>query len=121
MTTIIRMILAVIFLYGVYTETGIFTTTILFLLWAFMEARIYSNKQEDFQMEVMKAVVELQPNAYGVSIAEYLEKQNGKRVSTGSIYVALQKLKEDGFVESWSVEGGPESNGLPKLYFKIKV
>lgn len=56
---------------------------------------------------------------YGVQIAERIESATGKRVSTGSLYAALSRLKEKGFVETKDGERRAERGNLPRRYFRL--
>ena len=56
---------------------------------------------------VLVGVRELGPDgqAYGASLAEWLKgRTGGKYQSLGSIYTTLQRLEQQGFVESWYQE-----------------
>jgi PadR family transcriptional regulator PadR len=71
----------------------------------------------NFELMVMLAVIRLGDNAYGVPIAEEIEKRRGKLV--GSVYAALDRLGAKGFVSSELGESTAERGGRAKRYFRI--
>ena len=75
----------------------------------------------EFEEVVLLAVAVLYPQAYSVVIAEELEKQTGKTVSTGAVHAALQRLENKGMVGSQMGEATPERGGRRKRLFKVTV
>jgi DNA-binding PadR family transcriptional regulator len=73
----------------------------------------------NFELMVMLAVIRLGDNAYGVPIAEEIEKRRGKLVRIGSVYAALDRLGAKGFVDSQLGESTAERGGRAKRYFKV--
>jgi DNA-binding PadR family transcriptional regulator len=71
------------------------------------------------EQQVLLAVVALHPNAYGVSIQERINDRTGKQPSIGSIYAALDRLEDKGFVNSRESEPTPERGGRRKFYFTV--
>ena len=61
----------------------------------------------------------LHPNGYGVSIRDHLLRRTGQDVSIGSIYAALGRLEDKGFLKSRQGEATPQRGGRAKLYFTI--
>ena len=53
-----------------------------------------------FELMVMLVLIRLGENAYGVPISEELEKRTGRDVAIGSVYAALERLEDKGFVVS---------------------
>jgi DNA-binding PadR family transcriptional regulator len=70
------------------------------------------------EQHTLQAVIGLHPNAYGVSIQDRIE-QAGCKFSIGSIYAALERLEEKGFVKFREGEPTPERGGRRKLYVII--
>lgn len=68
---------------------------------------------------VMLAVMRKQPDAYGVSIFEELERRLGKAVPMATIYVTLEKLEAKGFVKSRQGEATAERGGRAKMFFAL--
>jgi PadR family transcriptional regulator PadR len=58
-------------------------------------------------------------NAYGVPISEELQKRTGRDVAIGSVYAALERLQDKGFVRSELGEATPERGGRAKKYFRV--
>ena len=73
----------------------------------------------NFELMVLLAVMRLGDEAYGVPIAEEIEKRRGKAVSMGSVYAALDRLGAKGFVESEVGEATAERGGKAKRYFEV--
>src|SRR5215472_13494236 len=73
----------------------------------------------NFELVVMLVLIRLGDNAYGVPICEELEKHTGRDVAVGSVYAALERLEDKGFITSELGEPTPERGGLAKKYFHI--
>jgi PadR family transcriptional regulator PadR len=69
------------------------------------------------EQHAMLAIIALQPNAYGISIQNHISQKAGYEPSVGSIYAALDRLEEKGFVRSKQGEATRERGGRRKLYF----
>lgn len=68
---------------------------------------------------VMLAILRKQPDAYGVSIYEELEKRLTKAVPMATIYATLDALEKKGFVKSKQGEATAERGGRAKMFFEI--
>src|SRR5215467_11978652 len=66
----------------------------------------------NFELMVMLVLIRLGENAYGVPICEELEKRTGRDVAVGSVYAALERLEDKGFIRS-------ERGGRAKKYFHL--
>ncbi len=75
----------------------------------------------EFEELVLLAVAVFTPEAYSVVIAEELEQQTGKVVTTGAVHAALQRLENKGLVSSQMGEATPERGGRRKRIFKVTV
>jgi DNA-binding PadR family transcriptional regulator len=71
------------------------------------------------EQHAMLAIMALQPNAYGISIQDHIQRNAGYEPSVGSIYAALDRLEEKGFVRSKQGEATAERGGRRKLYFSL--
>jgi PadR family transcriptional regulator PadR len=71
------------------------------------------------EQHAMLAIMALQPSAYGISIQDHISRQAGYEPSVGSIYAALDRLEDKGFVKSKQGEMTPERGGRRKLLFSI--
>ena len=67
----------------------------------------------------MLVVMRLGGNAYGVPIALEIEEQTKREVKLGSVYAALERLEEKGFVVSELGEPTRERGGRAKRYFHV--
>ena len=86
--------------------------------------KIYTMRRSDlgeFEEIVLLAVAVLTPEAYSVVIAEELEQQTGKTVSTGAVHAALQRLENKGLVSSQMGEATSERGGRRKRIFTVTV
>jgi PadR family transcriptional regulator, regulatory protein PadR len=73
----------------------------------------------DFELMVLLAVMRLSDQAYGVPIAEEIERQSSRDVALGSIYAALERLEQKGLVSSEFGEPTPQRGGRAKKYFRL--
>jgi len=73
----------------------------------------------NFELMILLAIMQVGDNAYGVPIAQEIEKHRGKPVSIGAIYAALERLESKDFVTSEMGEALPERGGRAKRYFRI--
>lgn len=71
------------------------------------------------EQHLLLAIIGLHPNAYGVSIQDHIKERTGREPSTGSVYAAIDRLEEKGFVKSRQGEPTAERGGKRKLYFTI--
>jgi len=72
-----------------------------------------------FELLVLLALIRLADEAYGVPIAEAIEKSSGRGVSIGSVYITLDRLAEKGLVTSRLGEPTAERGGRAKTYFRV--
>jgi PadR family transcriptional regulator PadR len=73
----------------------------------------------EFEEIVLLTVAVFTPHAYSVVIAEELEQQTRKNVSTGAVHAALQRLENKGLVSSRMGEATPERGGRRKRIFVV--
>ncbi|SRR5260370_12222175 len=71
------------------------------------------------EQHVLLAIVALHPDAYGVSIQDHIQRRAGYEPSIGSIYAAVDRLEEKGFVKSRQGEPTRERGGRRKLHFTV--
>lgn len=72
-----------------------------------------------FDLLVLLAVLRLDDQAYGVSIADAVGEARGRAVSMASVYVALERLEERGLVVSELGEPTAERGGRAKRYVRV--
>jgi PadR family transcriptional regulator, regulatory protein PadR len=75
----------------------------------------------EFEEVVLLSVAVHSPQAYSVVIADELEQQTGKTVTTGAVHAALQRLENKGMVSSQMGEATSERGGRRKRIFKVTV
>lgn len=75
----------------------------------------------EFEEVVLLTVAVLSPEAYSVAVAEELEEQLGRMITTGAVHAALQRLEKKGFLTSKMGEATQERGGRRKRLFSITV
>jgi DNA-binding PadR family transcriptional regulator len=73
----------------------------------------------EFEHMVLAAVIRLGGDGYGASILREIEKQVGRRVPSGSLYVTLDRLEQKGLVASRVGDPEPGRGGRPKRFVRI--
>lgn len=73
----------------------------------------------EFEEFTLLAVRALGDNTYAVPIQQYVEKVTGRPVSVGSIYAALSRLEEKGFVRSTMSEAIAQRGGKSKRLYTV--
>lgn len=73
----------------------------------------------EFEEVVLLAVAVLTPQAYSVAIAEELEEETARTVSTGAVHAALQRLENKGLVNSQMGDATAERGGRRKRLFTV--
>jgi DNA-binding PadR family transcriptional regulator len=71
------------------------------------------------ELTVMLALLRLGEDAYGVPIAQEIERQTGREVALGSVYAALERLEGKGFLSARLGEPTTARGGRAKRYFRI--
>ena len=74
----------------------------------------------EFEQLVLLAIAHLRGEAYGVPIAEEIERRTGRSVARAAVYVTLRRLEEKGFVSSWIGDPTPERGGKGRRYVKLE-
>ena len=75
----------------------------------------------EFEEIVLLTVAVLTPQAYSVAIAEELESQTGRTVTTGAVHAALQRLEKKGFLNSEMGEATAARGGRRKRLFTVTL
>ena len=73
----------------------------------------------DFELMILLAVLRVGDHAYGVPIAKEIEETGGRKVLLAALYVALDRLEQNGFVTSSYGDPTPERGGRAKRYFEV--
>ncbi|OEK04574.1 PadR family transcriptional regulator [Roseivirga misakiensis] len=75
----------------------------------------------EFEELVLLSVAVLTPSAYSVAVAEHLELQTGKTITTGAVHSALQRLEKKGYLESAMGEASKARGGRRKRLFTVTM
>ena len=78
-----------------------------------------SDSLSNFELMVMLALIRLGDEAYGVPICDEIASQSERDVALGSVYAALERLEDRGYVASSVGDPTPERGGRAKRYFKV--
>jgi PadR family transcriptional regulator len=70
---------------------------------------------------VLLALVQLGPDAYGVTVRAEIEKRTGRSLSLGAIYATLVRLEAKGYVSSRTGEPTAERGGRAKRHFRVEA
>ena len=73
----------------------------------------------DLEQLVLLALLRLAPEAYGVAIAEELDRRAGRPVSLGTVYKTLARLERKGYVRGRVGSPTPERGGRAKRYYEL--
>jgi PadR family transcriptional regulator, regulatory protein PadR len=77
---------------------------------------------KDFDYTMLATVARLQPNAYGVPIADALNRSRLRlQVPIGKIYSTLERLEAAGLVTSWEGNATAERGWREKRYWTVTV
>lgn len=74
----------------------------------------------EFEQLILWAVLRLGADAYGVRIAEEIERRTERDVSPGAIYTALGRLEDRGLVSSHAGAGDQKRAGRPRKYYELR-
>lgn len=73
----------------------------------------------DFELMILLATLRAGEDAYGVRIADEIERTGGRSVVMGAVYAALDRLERNGLVSSSVGDPTPERGGRAKRYFRV--
>lgn len=73
----------------------------------------------DFELMILLAALRCGGDAYGVRIAEEIERTGRRRVVLGAVYAALDRLERNGLVASSIGDPTPERGGRAKRFFRV--
>jgi PadR family transcriptional regulator len=73
----------------------------------------------DFELMIMLAILRVRDGAYGVPIAREIEGTAGRMVTLGAVYLALDRLQQNGLVVSELGDATAERGGRAKRFFRI--
>jgi PadR family transcriptional regulator PadR len=70
---------------------------------------------------VLLALVQLGPDAYGMSVRREIESRTGRNLSIGAVYATLDHLEAMGLVSSRVGEPTAARGGRAKRHFRIEA
>jgi len=73
----------------------------------------------DFEFMILLAILRVRDDAYGVTIAREIEETAGRGVTLAAVYLALERLQENGLVTSSLGEATAERGGRAKKFFRV--
>ena len=73
----------------------------------------------EFEHLVLLAVLQAQPEAYGVPIRDEIERRAGRDVSFGAVYSTLRRLESKGLVESERGDPEPVPGGRARKLIRL--
>jgi DNA-binding PadR family transcriptional regulator len=73
----------------------------------------------EFELMILLAALRLEDTAYGLAIAQEIERRTGREVSRGSLYVTFDRLQSKGYVTSKLAGKSGERGGRPKRYVRV--
>lgn len=76
----------------------------------------FLSRSEEF---ILLAILNLQDNAYVVSIREELKKMTGETWAMGALFVTLDRMSRKGYVFSRLSEPTPERGGRRKRLYEL--
>jgi PadR family transcriptional regulator PadR len=73
----------------------------------------------DFELMILLATLRAGEKAYGVRIAEEIERTGRRTVLMGAVYAALDRLERNRLVSSCVGDPTPERGGRAKRFFQV--
>lgn len=75
----------------------------------------------ELEQSILFALLDLEGDeAYGVSVREAIQRRTGRSVSSGAVYTGLDRLRDQGLVDSWVGEPTAERGGRRKRYYRLE-
>lgn len=71
------------------------------------------------QLEILRAIAALQPNAYGLTIRDRICENTGCDYSFGRLYDEFETLEDGGLIQSREGEATEARGWRKKLYFDL--
>jgi DNA-binding PadR family transcriptional regulator len=74
----------------------------------------------EFEQVVLLTIARLKDQAYGMAIRREIADRTGRDVGIGSVYSALDRMEQKGFVSSTVGDPTPERGGKAKRYYRME-
>jgi len=75
----------------------------------------------DLEQLVLLAILQLDDDAYGVTIARLLREKAGRDLAMATVYTTLERLENKGYLDSTLGEPSAERGGKRKRYFRVNA
>jgi PadR family transcriptional regulator, regulatory protein PadR len=73
----------------------------------------------EFEHIVVLALLQLEDQAYGVTVRQEIEFRTKREVSIGAVYATRGRLETKGYVKSHYGDPTPERGGRSKRFFRV--
>lgn len=74
----------------------------------------------ELEQSILFALLELESReAYGVAVRDAIAARTGRSLSSGAVYTGLDRLREQGLIESWIGEPTAERGGRRKRLYRL--
>ena len=74
----------------------------------------------EFEQVVLLALARLKEDGYGMAIRQEIEDRTGRDVGIGSVYSALDRMEQKGYLSSTVGDPTPERGGRAKRYYQLE-
>jgi PadR family transcriptional regulator PadR len=74
----------------------------------------------EFEQVVLLAVARLKDEAYGMAIRQEIADRTGRDVGIGSVYSALDRMEQKGYLSSALGDPTPERGGKAKRFYRLE-
>jgi DNA-binding PadR family transcriptional regulator len=75
----------------------------------------------DLEQLVLLAILHLDDDAYGVTIAEVLREKAGRDLAMATVYTTLDRLESKGYLDSRMGEPTAARGGKRKRFFRVNA
>ena len=74
----------------------------------------------DFEQIVLFALLRLDGESHGATLAREIEERAGRRVAPGALYTTLERLERKGLVTSWIGDSTPARGGRRRKCYRLE-
>jgi DNA-binding PadR family transcriptional regulator len=72
-----------------------------------------------FEELLLRALLSLEADAYGVRIRQILEEATSRQITLGAVYTTLDRLVDKGLVTTYLGSPTPQRGGRAKRFFEV--
>ncbi len=73
----------------------------------------------EFEHMLLAAALRLGEDAYGAALIREIESETGRRVSSGTLSLTMDRLEDKGYLRSYMGESTPGRGGRPKRHVEV--